>query len=162
MPEKPVQELLVALAGPAVNVGIAGVLFVIVGFPNPPADIESILQIPFGQRLLVVNISLVLFNMIPAFPMDGGRVLRALLAMLISYGRATEVAATVGQLLAVLGAIFAIKSGALLLVLIALFIFLAARSESRMVQARIALAAVPWVDLETHEARDRPDHEAPR
>jgi hypothetical protein len=82
--------------------------------------------------------------------------------MLISYGRATEVAATVGQFLAVLGAIFAIKSGALLLVLIALFIFLAARSESRMVQARIALAAVPWVDLETHEARDRPDHEAPR
>jgi hypothetical protein len=49
-----------------------------------------------------------------------------------------------------------------LLVLIALFIFLAARSESRMVQARIALAAVPWVDLETHEARDRPDREAPR
>ena len=64
MPEKPVQELLVALAGPAVNVGIAGVLFVIVGFPNPPADIESILQIPFGQRLLVANISLVLFNKI--------------------------------------------------------------------------------------------------
>ncbi|MFP6881759.1 MAG: site-2 protease family protein [Roseibacillus sp.] len=162
MPENPVQELLVALAGPAVNVGIAGVLFVIVGFPNPPADIESILQIPFGQRLLVVNISLVLFNMIPAFPMDGGRVLRALLAMLISYGRATEVAATIGQLLAVLGAIFAIKSGALLLVLIALFIFLAARRESRMVQARITLAAVPWVDLETHEARDRSDHEVPR
>ncbi len=141
MPEKPWQELLVALAGPAVNVVIA-LLLAPFYLPLPREEVQ-ILAMPFGQRLLLANIALVLFNMIPAFPMDGGRVLRALLAMVMPYGRATEVAATIGQFLAVLGAIFAIKSGAWLIALIALFIFMAARGESQMVQARIALSGVP-------------------
>lgn len=143
MPEKPEQELLVAIAGPAVNVVIAGLLFLIWGLPVAPGNIESMLEIPFGQRLMLVNISLVIFNMIPAFPMDGGRVLRAVLAMLMPYGQATQMAATIGQFLAVVGAVIALKSGAWLIVLIALFIFMAARGESQMVQTRIALEGVP-------------------
>jgi stage IV sporulation protein FB len=91
LPEKPWQELLVALAGPAVNVVIGTALLVVFGGlqwlapvePEPPADPDTLLfSIPFAQRLMLVNFILVIFNMIPAFPMDGGRVLRAFLAML--------------------------------------------------------------------------------
>lgn len=100
MPEKPSQELIVALAGPAVNVAIAGVLLALVGvgevlnggLTNPGTSL-------LGQ-LALVNVCLVLFNMIPAFPMDGGRVLRSVLAMRMSHHRATEIAARVGKYMA--------------------------------------------------------------
>lgn len=144
MPEKPAQELLVALAGPAVNVVIALVLFAFVGFPDFSAELVSLLQMPFLQRLMLTNLVLVVFNMIPAFPMDGGRVLRALLAMVMPYGKATELAATIGQMLAVFGAWYGITHPeAWLLILISIFVFMAARGESQMVQTRIALAGIP-------------------
>jgi Zn-dependent protease len=100
MPEKPMEEVVVAIAGPLVNVAIAGVLIFVLGaYP----DVSTISEIEdpsagFLARLAVVNIVLVLFNLIPAFPMDGGRVLRALLATHYSRVRATEIAATVGQI----------------------------------------------------------------
>ncbi len=143
MPEKPIEELLVAVAGPAVNVVIAAVLWPIAGLAEMTGEPEAFFEIPFLQRLMMTNMLLVVFNLIPAFPMDGGRVLRALLAMVMPYGKATEVAATIGQVLAVVGAIFAIKTGAFMILLIALFIFMAARGESEMVQTRIALGGVP-------------------
>src|SRR5256884_9771292 len=96
MPEKPVQELVIALAGPMVNVVIALGLFVTGGsqaFLNPSA-VEG--GGPIAQ-LLTINILLLSLHLLPAFPMDGGRVLRALLATRLSYARATQIAATVGQ-----------------------------------------------------------------
>lgn len=148
MPERPVQELIVALAGPAVNVVIAGVLILVVGAPNPtdPQLLDFTSAHAVAQRLMVINIWLVLFNLIPAFPMDGGRVLRALLAMVMPYARATTAAATVGQFLAGLGAVLALVWVHPLLFLVALFIFLAARGENEAVQTREALADLTLAD----------------
>ena len=96
MPEKPIEELWVALAGPAVNVVIAAVLFgyLILTRTLQPLTSLSISTGSFIERLMVVNLWLVGFNLIPAFPMDGGRVLRALLGMRLEYVQATQIAAT--------------------------------------------------------------------
>src|SRR3989337_410541 len=99
MPEKPSQELIVALAGPAVNVVIAAILLLYLG-TRFDADTLTKIEDPavsLAAKLAGANIILVLFNLIPAFPMDGGRVLRALLAMRMGNARATEMAATIGQ-----------------------------------------------------------------
>ena len=146
MPERPWQELLVAVAGPAVNVVIALVLACFHGFASLSDDRsfeEFVLNPSFGERLMVVNVLLVVFNMIPAFPMDGGRVLRALLAMVTDYTSATNVAAAIGQVLAVLGGLVGLWAGNPILILIAVFIFLAARGEATMVATQSALAGVP-------------------
>src|SRR4051794_15586424 len=96
MPEKPAQELIVALAGPAVNVVIALTLFIVIG-PRGVLDAGTVETPNMLVQLMVINVWLVLFNLLPAFPMDGGRVLRALLATRMNYARATHIAATVGQ-----------------------------------------------------------------
>src|SRR5271165_3556256 len=103
MTRSPRQELVIALAGPAVNVAIAGVLllgFLLHGSMTLPLILAPVVGSFFAQ-LLIVNVSLAVFNMLPAFPMDGGRVLRAVLALFLSYERATRIAASVGQGLAV-------------------------------------------------------------
>lgn len=135
MPEKPVQELIVALAGPAVNVAIAAVLSVVLIALGIGLSLTGLGGISFGGLssllvgLVAVNVWLVLFNMIPAFPMDGGRVLRALLAMRMSYARATRIAAKVGRALAVVaGAIGVFYSP--MLIFIAIFIYFAAGQEA--------------------------------
>ena len=99
MPDKPREEVVVALAGPAVNVVIAAVLALFIGLSGgwPDPHIMERTGVPLAFRLFSVNIWLVLFNMIPAFPMDGGRVLRAVLAMRMNYARATQIAANIGQ-----------------------------------------------------------------
>jgi len=104
MPEEPLQELWVALAGPAVNVVIAAVLFLTLQFTATwtPLSELSMTSGPFLERLMVVNIILVVFNMLPAFPMDGGRVLRALLATKLEYTQATQIAASIGQAMALM------------------------------------------------------------
>src|SRR5262245_32654129 len=99
IPEDPRQELLIAIAGPLVTLLIAGVLYFglrAVGSPAPllPPNVESG---SFAARIMAVNVLLLGFNLIPAFPMDGGRVLRALLSTRIGLVRATRAAATVGQ-----------------------------------------------------------------
>ncbi|MCA9221721.1 MAG: site-2 protease family protein [Planctomycetales bacterium] len=133
MPRKPWQEFAVAVAGPAVNVVIAAVLFLgLIGY-----GVERMLNpADFLVRLMWTNIALVAFNMLPAFPMDGGRVLRSLLAMVVSYERATNIAAIVGQTLAVVLALagwFVFHN--IMLVLLAGFVFLAARGEAKMVNS---------------------------
>lgn len=144
MPDKPVQELWVALAGPAVNVAIAAVLLVWLGFTAAldPLATLGIASGSFAERLLVVNISLVLFNMIPAFPMDGGRVLRALLAMKMEYTRATQMAAGIGQGLALVFGFLGLFTNPLLL-FIALFVWIGAAQEASMTQMKSALAGIP-------------------
>jgi Zn-dependent protease len=102
MPEEPGQEFVIAIAGPLVNVLIAAVIILVLGYGVGPDQITQIEnpQISFLARLAGVNIFLVLFNLIPAFPMDGGRVLRAALASRMSWSRATQIAAAIGQGLA--------------------------------------------------------------
>jgi Zn-dependent protease/predicted transcriptional regulator len=149
MPDDPKQELWVAVAGPAVNVVIAAVLFVVMQlsssvFSIGEAGLSGLTSGSFLSRVLVVNIWLVLFNMLPAFPMDGGRVLRALLATRMQYTRATHIAATVGQLMALLfGLIGLFVPGWQMLIFIALFVWIGAAQESGMVQMRYSLSGIP-------------------
>lgn len=135
MPEKPGQEIVVALAGPAVNVVIA---FVLIAFMNARFDMEALQRLDdpglgFLVRLASVNIFLVLFNLIPAFPMDGGRVLRALLALRFSRTQATNIAARVGQALAFAFGFLGLIGGNPLLIFIAIFVYLAATAEAQSV-----------------------------
>jgi Zn-dependent protease/predicted transcriptional regulator len=157
MPDEPKQELVVALAGPAVNVVIAAVLYVVVQFfmrIDLPAHFERWEWFyqgtgSFALNLMFVNIWLVVFNLIPAFPMDGGRVLRGLLATRIDYVRATNIAAGVGQFMAFvfgfvgLTGLFGIWEPNPFLVFIALFVFIGAAQEAGMVQMKAALGGIP-------------------
>ena len=130
IPEEPWQEFLVAIAGPAVNVVIAAVLVLFLGASLDTANLASMDKSSIGilDRLAVVNVFLVLFNMIPAFPMDGGRVLRALLASRLGFTRATEIAASVGQGLAFVFGFLGLFYNPML-IFIAIFVYLAASSD---------------------------------
>lgn len=137
IPEKPSEELVVALAGPAVNVVIALGLFLLLGGLVSPTGLDVANPgVDLLARLLWANIFLVVFNMIPAFPMDGGRVLRAFLASRMGYARGTQVAANVGQGLAFLFGLLGLVSANPLLLFIALFVYLAASSEAHAAQMR--------------------------
>lgn len=136
MPRTPSHELVVALAGPLVNVVIAAGIALTLGVavrvdPNFSLSLKG----GFWQHLMTWNILMVVFNMVPAFPMDGGRVLRALLAMVMDYGKATRWAATLGQGLAALVVVVMLLSGTFqpFLLLIAFFIFMAAGQEAAVV-----------------------------
>lgn len=146
IPEQPRQELAIALAGPAVTLGIVVVLYVaaralsqpltltpdVLGDSAPPA---------FVTQLMWVNVTLLVFNLLPAFPMDGGRVLRAALALRMNFVRATEIAARVGRAFAlVFGAVGFFYNP--ILVLIALFVWLGAAAESSATQVKSSLSGV--------------------
>ena len=135
MPEKPSEELVVAIAGPLVNVAIALLLFPFAQGLFHPGIIEQA-NVGLIPKLFAANVMLVLFNLIPAFPMDGGRVLRAFLAMRMDYARATALAASIGQGIAVLGGLWALMHGMPMLVLVAVFIFVGAHSEAALVQLK--------------------------
>jgi len=149
-PSKPLHELLIAAAGPAVNVVLAVVLSLMLGLHAAWHELspEHLLK-AFGAGpslvialiwLLNANIFLVLFNLIPAFPMDGGRILRGLLGFVTDWGRATRIAAVTGQVIAVGMFLFAIFGGQVMLGIIAAFIFLAAGSTYAEEQARSVLS----------------------
>jgi len=144
MPKEPRQELQVALAGPLVNFILAFLLyswlFISNGFPN-----ISQLSLTGGsllERLAFVNLSLFLFNLIPAFPMDGGRVLRAILATKMDYARATQTAATFGQGFALIFGIIGLFSNPFFL-FIALFVWIGAGQESSSVQIKESIGGIP-------------------
>ncbi|WP_024280941.1 site-2 protease family protein [Xanthobacter sp. 126] len=144
IPEKPSQELVVAIAGPAVNVVIALVLLAVLSFTLAGGDLkaEDLAKIEDPRTSMLVklagaNIFLVLFNLIPAFPMDGGRVLRALLAMKMGFARATALAASIGQGLAIGLGLLGIFTNPMLMI-IGVFVFLAASGEAGQVQLREA------------------------
>lgn len=144
IPEKPSEELVVAIAGPAVNVVIAAVLFLLLG-GVPPLDAMAFESHGHGilERLAWVNVSLVLFNLIPAFPMDGGRMLRAALAWRMGYVRATQIAAGIGQAVAFALGVLGLFGGNPLLVFIALFVYLGAAGEYQAVQMRDVGRGIP-------------------
>ncbi|WP_135469458.1 site-2 protease family protein [Crenalkalicoccus roseus] len=147
IPEKPSEELVVAMAGPAVNVVIAAVLFLILG-GIPSVDATAVHSPGHGilERLAWVNVMLVLFNLIPAFPMDGGRMLRAFLAWRMGYVQATRIAAGVGQAVAFALGLLGLFGGNPLLVFIALFVYLGAAAESQAVQMRDIGRGIPVRD----------------
>jgi Zn-dependent protease len=137
IPEKPWQELVVAIAGPLVNVVIAAALISVIHGSAALEQLEYLEspRIELLAKLASVNVMLVLFNLIPAFPMDGGRVLRALLAMAMPYAQATQIAAWIGQGLAVVFGIFGLF-GNPLLIFIAFFIFVGAQQEAAMARSK--------------------------
>lgn len=135
LPENPRQELWVTLAGPAVNVVIAGVLFAILGFVSPLNEFLQVRLVggTFLVQLMWVNVFLGAFNLLPAFPMDGGRVLRALLSMRLGRVRATRLAASIGQGMAILFGIAGFF-GNPMLIFIAIFVYLGAEAEAQAVE----------------------------
>ena len=163
MPDLPRHELWVALAGPAVNLAIAAVVFAIAAL----AGLHPTLALPVTaagtvDRFIGINLSLALFNLIPAFPMDGGRALRALLAERMDYVRATRVAATLGQAVALFFGVVGFWYNPLL-VFIAIVVWMGASEESSAVQTRAVLAGIPvthamMTDFRTLDASEPLQH----
>jgi Zn-dependent protease/CBS domain-containing protein len=156
IPENPWHEIAITLAGPMVNAAIAATLLPFAGLPAHlffivmPHDIGSL-----REAIVTANITLFLFNFIPAFPMDGGRLLRAVLALVVPYGRATAIAATVGQGLAIVSILLGFRlwpsPNALWLIVIGAFIFVAAEGEEKMVRLRGLLREIDVGDLMRRE-----------
>jgi stage IV sporulation protein FB len=163
MPENPRQEITVALAGPAVNIVIWAVLSLALGAGTQLDQLtgpEALVAGPqaFLGQLAAVNLFLALFNLLPAFPMDGGRVLRAALAARMDRVRATRAAAAAGQVLAFALGFVALSSGNLVLLLIAVFVFLAGTAESNDVAMHAATRQLKARDaMITEFASLRPD-----
>jgi Zn-dependent protease/CBS domain-containing protein len=144
IPEEPGKEFVIAIAGPLVNVVIALLLMGLSGAEGSGRSLAAVDRgaVPMADRLASVNLFLAAFNLIPAFPMDGGRILRSLLAIRLGFTRATEIAATVGQWFAfVLG--FIGLFGNPLLIFIAIFVYLAAASEAQLAAVRSMSRGVP-------------------
>jgi len=168
-PSKPLHELLIAAAGPAVNVVLALVLGLVLGLHSawhelaPEHLIKSFGEGPSLMTALVwllnVNIALVLFNLIPAFPMDGGRILRGLLGFITDWGRATRIAALTGQIIAVGMFLLAIFAGQVMLGIIAAFVFMAAGSTYAEEQARSVLSTCRVGDAYNKHALTLAEHD---
>ena len=156
MPEKPHQEMVIAIAGPLVNFAIAALLVPVVflmggveaaGKPGPdqcterqPARRPALTNLLL--YLFLTNVLLALFNLLPAFPMDGGRLLRALLAMVIPYMQATRIAVLIGRLVAVGMAVYGIFTGGITLMLVAFFVYVGGSAELEAVSSRAVLRSV--------------------
>lgn len=152
IPDKPGQEFLVAIAGPAVNLALAVVFAIVAALfsinLSPEQTMESLRgmgTLEFGsifRYVFATNIFLGVFNLLPAFPMDGGRVLRALLATRLEYARATSIAVLIGQGLAGLMGLWGFLGGGFFLILIAIFIYMGASQEGQLTQLRSVLAGL--------------------
>jgi stage IV sporulation protein FB len=139
IPDEPRQELLIALAGPAVTLAIVVALYAVLALGgDAPRLGELDPDGPFLETLLRVNFYLLVFNLFPAFPMDGGRVLRALLASRLGLVAGTRIAARFGQASAVVAGLYGLSTGQPLLSLVALFVFLGAGAEAAAVETRAA------------------------
>lgn len=152
LPNKPMQEFLVAIMGPMVNLAIAFILFLTIDTSRDLTEITSDLHINgsnFLFHLYTANIFLALFNLIPAFPMDGGRVLRALLATSMKRAKATRIAAIIGQIIAV-GFVFLGLLYNPVLLIIGVFIFIGAQAESTMETTREVLKDIKVGDILMH------------
>jgi len=153
LPERPIDEVKVAVAGPLVNVVLAPVFFGLAllfgGNLSVPTDIVSGVD-SIGQvfvALGAINVALVIFNMIPAFPMDGGRVLRGLLATRLGPVRATDISSTVGQGFAILFILVGFLGQNFLLVIVGFFVFLGASGEAQLVRQREQMRGLTVSDV---------------
>ncbi len=146
MPSRPREELIIALAGPAVTVAIIIVLYAILKIARVPllAAEQPLGFWSFVAQVMWVNIVLAVFNLLPAFPMDGGRVLRAALAMRTSFEHATEIAARIGKAFALLFALFGLfVVNNPFLVIIGVFVWLSAAAEAHAAQLKMTVGDVP-------------------
>jgi Zn-dependent protease/CBS domain-containing protein len=142
LPEKPADEVKISVAGPLVSVVLAliffGVGLLLGAVPRVPTDLfmgfGSVGQFFFSLGFL--NIVLAVFNLLPAFPLDGGRILRGLLATRLGAVRATDISSTIGQVFAAVFFLIGLLSGDILLALVAVFIFFGASGEAQMVKQR--------------------------
>jgi Zn-dependent protease len=174
MSENPWEEFCIALAGPVVNAGLAVVFLVLTGVAfliwNMSGGVltselflkdslTSFTPVKFLLGLVVANIMLGIFNLIPAFPMDGGRVLRSVLAMIMKRLTATEIAANIGGVFALLLALLGLLSFNPLLMFVAFFVFLAGRQELAMLRRQEQLKNLPTV--QPVEQVDHLDPQAP-
>jgi Zn-dependent protease/predicted transcriptional regulator len=167
IPDEPRQELLIALAGPAVTLAIVVVLYVglTLSGPEPPLwglePAGQFLDNPvraFLENVMRVNLYLLLFNLFPAFPMDGGRVLRALLASRLGLVAGTRIAARLGQASAVLAGFYGLTAGEPILLLVSLFVFLGAGAEASAVETRAAGAGLNAAQMMVTHFRTVPIH----
>lgn len=160
IPAKPAQELKMSLVGPLTNIAIA-ILLILICLPLEVHSMMSVGELfqllgttswrGLVAYLVSANLALGLFNLLPAFPMDGGRVLRAFLAMRMDYARATAIAVLVGQGLALLLGLWGFMSGGFTLIFIAIFVYLGAGQEGRMVEVKSVLE-----EMRVHQAMSRP------
>jgi len=133
IPENPWQEIAIAISGPLVNFLLAGIIVAVIWVRGQPLEFDD----GFLTNLLLINLVLGTFNLVPAFPMDGGRILRGLLATKVSYLTATRFAKNVGQLIAIVFAILGFMyTNLVMLPLIAVAIFYGAMAEEKMIRAR--------------------------
>jgi Zn-dependent protease/CBS domain-containing protein len=150
VPENPVQELVIAIAGPLVNFFIAVGLYLVhlvfgIGGVSTGEPMGLLMGVGQGgidaifNYVFAANLFLAGFNLIPAFPLDGGRVLRALLATRVDYGRATAIAVNIGQSLAWIAGVWGFLNGDFFLILIAIFVYMGAGQEGQLVQLRCTL-----------------------
>jgi Zn-dependent protease len=170
MPEEPKQELVIAIAGPMVNVIIAACLYLVIGARGHVAPETAVQGGDMLIGLFQINVGLLLFNLLPAFPMDGGRVLRALLATRLSYARATQIAASVGQAFAfIFGFVGLIGVPGVMhpnpfLIFIAFFVYIGASQEAALAQMRDVSRRFPVSSAMVREFRSLPEsatlHEA--
>ena len=162
MPDKPSEELAIAAAGPAVNLVLGAILGLMAMALAIPLDMRGLIRSLAGlgglsigsayTYLFVTNLFIAAFNLVPAFPMDGGRVLRGLLAIFISYERATTVAVLIGQGMAFLMGLAGFLQGNLFLILIAVFVFFGASQEGRAAEVRRVLGGVTVGQVYTRQA----------
>ena len=144
IPDEPRAEFVIAIAGPLVTLAIAMALLLVLGRMPSPEEIEEAQSVhAMVAQLAYINLALFLFNLIPAFPMDGGRVLRAGLAAWLGHTRGTRVAAGIGQACAMFLGLLGIFSGNVILVLVAVFVYFAAGSENGIVALRDITAGKP-------------------
>jgi Zn-dependent protease/predicted transcriptional regulator len=161
MPDRPREELLVALAGPAVNVALAAALFGATALAHHELALRGLHLVggSFLAKLAWVNVSLAVFNLLPAFPMDGGRVLRAALAMRMDRVRATAIAATCGQAMALAFGLLGLWTNPML-VFIAFFVWIGAQEEATSVRTASVLEGLTVGDAMLREFRALSVHDA--
>ncbi len=149
IPKDGKQEVLIALAGPMVNVVIAGLIWFYFEAGPSVIDEQAVMEgdIPFLAKLFYVNLFLAVFNLIPAFPMDGGRVLRGLLSFKLQHAKATLWASRIGKFFAALFVAYGLATGQTMLVIIGAFIFMGATGENRVVQFRAKVKELPVLNV---------------
>jgi stage IV sporulation protein FB len=159
IPDEPRQELLIALAGPAVTLAIVVLLYLGLALSGPAPSLWGLEPAgPFLENLMRVNLYLLLFNLFPAFPMDGGRVLRALLASRLGLVSGTRIAARLGQASALVAGFYGLTAGEPILLLISLFVFLGAGAEAAAVETRVAGAGLNAGQMMVTHFRSIPIH----